>query len=303
MFGLTKREQRWAAEQKVAEVIIPAITEIVVERLKMDTNERIAALGTEQQLHQAWRKRAEEAEARLAVYNTNGFVDADALAAHFITLEAELAKVKAECKEWEEAYYNQVGIREDELKPKIARLEGDVVRMSDNGASLGMHHLLEENKRLKQDLKEVQERIELIGENRYGRFISHGEYDALHIENTALRAELEKRVPLTIANDAINAAVADSHAARFITLQAAIEALKAERDAVVADKEYAIRMFDQKEAACLKALEERDAAVARLRYLYDDLMSKLIWHDKPPISFEKYAFNIDAAIDAALGEG
>jgi len=47
MFGLTKREQRWAAEQKVAEVIIPAITEIVVERLKMDTNERIAALTVE----------------------------------------------------------------------------------------------------------------------------------------------------------------------------------------------------------------------------------------------------------------
>lgn len=79
---------------------------------------------------------------------------------------AELAKVKAECKEWEEAYYNQVGIREDELKPKIARLEA-----------------------------------------------------------------------------------------------------------------------------------ERDAAVARLRYLYDDTMSKLIWHDKPPISFDQYAFNIDAALE------
>ena len=40
-------------------------------------------------------------------------------------LETELAKVRTECKEWEEAYYNQVGIREDELKPKIARLEAE----------------------------------------------------------------------------------------------------------------------------------------------------------------------------------
>ena len=45
----------------------------------------------------------------------------------------------------------------------------------------------------------------------------------------------------------------------------------------------------------LKAEAERDAAVARLRYLYDDTMSKLIWHDKPPISFEQYTSNIDAA--------
>jgi hypothetical protein len=44
-----------------------------------------------------------------------------------------------------------------------------------------------------------------------------------------------------------------------------------------------------------RLMAERDAAVARLRYLYDDLMSKLIWHDKPPISFDQYAFNIDAA--------
>jgi hypothetical protein len=76
---------------------------------------------------------------------------------------------------------------------------------------------------------------------------------------------------------------------------AGIEDLEAELAAAQADHAYAIRMFDQKEAACLKALEERDSAVARLRYLYDDTMSKLIWHDKPPISFDQYAFNIDAA--------
>jgi len=55
-----------------------------------------AALNTEQTMHTAWRKRAQEAEARLAVYNTNGFVDADALAARFITLQAAIEALKAE---------------------------------------------------------------------------------------------------------------------------------------------------------------------------------------------------------------
>lgn len=36
-----------------------------------------------------WKHRAETAEARLAVYNSGGFADADALAAQFITLTAE----------------------------------------------------------------------------------------------------------------------------------------------------------------------------------------------------------------------
>jgi hypothetical protein len=75
MFGLTKREQRWAAEQKAAEVLIPAITEIVVERLKMDTNDRIAALE------------AENAELRV--------LESEAAARHRETL-AELAKVREE---------------------------------------------------------------------------------------------------------------------------------------------------------------------------------------------------------------
>jgi hypothetical protein len=106
-------------------------------------------------------------EAMLAVYNTNGFVDADALAARFITLEAELAKVKAD-----------------------AQKDGE---------------------RIIQDLLD--------------------------------------------------------HQALLLDAEGKIERMKA----------------------------ERDAAVARLRYLYDDTMSKLIWHDKPPISFDQYAFNIDAA--------
>jgi hypothetical protein len=47
MFGLTKREQRWAAEQKAAEVIIPALTKIVEASLAQDTNDRIATLTRE----------------------------------------------------------------------------------------------------------------------------------------------------------------------------------------------------------------------------------------------------------------
>lgn len=54
--------------------------------------------------------------------------------------------------------------------------------MSDNGISASLNHFFKENERLKQELKEVQERIELIGENRYGRFISHGEWEALRAE-------------------------------------------------------------------------------------------------------------------------
>jgi hypothetical protein len=45
MFGLTKREQRWAAEQKAAEVLVPALTRIVEASLAQDTNDRIAARG------------------------------------------------------------------------------------------------------------------------------------------------------------------------------------------------------------------------------------------------------------------
>ena len=36
MFGLTKREQRWKAEQKAAETLIPMITAIAVEAMKRD---------------------------------------------------------------------------------------------------------------------------------------------------------------------------------------------------------------------------------------------------------------------------
>lgn len=54
--------------------------------------------------------------------------------------------------------------------------------MSDNGVSASLNHFFKENERLKQDLKELQERIEIIGENRYGRFVSHGEWEALRAE-------------------------------------------------------------------------------------------------------------------------
>lgn len=44
MFGLTKREQRWAAEQKAAETLVPLAIAAIEARTSMDTNERIAAL-------------------------------------------------------------------------------------------------------------------------------------------------------------------------------------------------------------------------------------------------------------------
>ena len=61
--------------------------------------------------------------------------------------------------------------------------------MSDNGASLSMH------------------------QNRYGRFISHGEYDALHIENTALRKLWDSK-PAPIADYA--ELVADAERYRWL---------------------------------------------------------------------------------------
>jgi hypothetical protein len=74
-----------------------------------------------------------------------------------------------------------------------------------------------------------------------------------------------------------------------------IAALEAELAKVKSENEW-LADERRRSLADVEALNaERDSAVARLRYLYDDTMSKLIWHDKPPISFDQYAFNIDAA--------
>jgi hypothetical protein len=82
MFGLTKREQRWAAEQKAAETIVPLLTAAIEARTAMDTNDRIAAL--EADLTQAVQMYVDAAQER-----------DEAIAAE-IKAEAELAKVKAE---------------------------------------------------------------------------------------------------------------------------------------------------------------------------------------------------------------
>ena len=47
MFGLTKREQRWAAEQKAAETIVPALVAAIEAKAALETNERIAELEAE----------------------------------------------------------------------------------------------------------------------------------------------------------------------------------------------------------------------------------------------------------------
>ena len=71
-----------------------------------------------------------------------------------------------------------------------------------------------------------------------------------------------------LRNTLDDADYAEASAALDIPYQR-IAALEAELAKVKADKEYAIRMFDAKESACLKALEERDAAVAALCMIYD----------------------------------
>lgn len=45
MFGLTKREQRWRAEQKAAETIIPLVVAALEANGLVETNERISYLN------------------------------------------------------------------------------------------------------------------------------------------------------------------------------------------------------------------------------------------------------------------
>lgn len=47
MFGLTKREQRWAADQKAAEVFLPFLSTIVEAKMKLTESEHIARLERE----------------------------------------------------------------------------------------------------------------------------------------------------------------------------------------------------------------------------------------------------------------
>ncbi len=67
MFGLTKREQRWKAEQKTAETLVPLVTAIVQAQSEASELERLRAENKA-----AWdsaeynARRAEKAEARAA---------------------------------------------------------------------------------------------------------------------------------------------------------------------------------------------------------------------------------------------
>lgn len=64
MFGLTKREQRWKAEQKAAETIIPMITAIAVEAMKQDDKD--AEMAQLRQYLDAAQRRGEELRAEVA---------------------------------------------------------------------------------------------------------------------------------------------------------------------------------------------------------------------------------------------
>lgn len=82
MFGLTKREQRWKAEQKAAETLIPLITAITVEAMKGDDKDaeitrlrdqlhlaevaRAAQVEGAVQVAAGWRERANQLEAQVA---------------------------------------------------------------------------------------------------------------------------------------------------------------------------------------------------------------------------------------------
>jgi hypothetical protein len=70
MFGLTKREQRWAAEQKAAETLVPLAIAAIEARTTMDTNENVVT----------------------------------ALNARLVQLEAELAKVRQERESYREMW-------------------------------------------------------------------------------------------------------------------------------------------------------------------------------------------------------
>ena len=72
-----------------------------------------------------------------------------------------------------------------------------------------------------------------------------------------------------------------------------IAALETRLKAALADKEYAIRMYDQKEATCLQAL----ARIAVLEGLLREALSTLeMWRDVAP------AYSLCSTIRAALGE-
>lgn len=82
MFGLTKREQRWKAEQKAAETLIPLITAITVEAMKGDDKDaeitrlrdqlhlaevaRAAQVEGAVQVAAGWHERANQLEAQVA---------------------------------------------------------------------------------------------------------------------------------------------------------------------------------------------------------------------------------------------
>ena len=64
MFGLSKREQRWAAEQKATETLMPLITAVAVEAVKQD-NEK-----------DRLRQENEALRSLLNLYNLGGWTDA-----------------------------------------------------------------------------------------------------------------------------------------------------------------------------------------------------------------------------------
>jgi len=105
MFGLTKREQRWKAEQKAAETLIPMITAITVEAMKQD--DKNAEI---EQLRETVKGLRESAELRVQYHSK------------------ELAYVAAERDQLRQ-YLDAAQRRGEDLRAQVAALEVDAGRM------------------------------------------------------------------------------------------------------------------------------------------------------------------------------
>jgi hypothetical protein len=78
MFGLTKREQRWAAEQKAAEAIIPLIVQIIaakaeVVKAEIEADSRKTQLSFARTAANLWSKRNEKIYARITIHSIKKF--------------------------------------------------------------------------------------------------------------------------------------------------------------------------------------------------------------------------------------
>jgi len=98
MFGLTKREQRWAAEQKAAETIVPLLTAAIEARTAMDTNERIAQLERDLAAAQAERDALFRSKSTLNTRVLAAEAEVQALrVAHEAALAEAVAKEREAC--------------------------------------------------------------------------------------------------------------------------------------------------------------------------------------------------------------